>query len=352
MFKNVISFAFFEVLLCMFFLTSCTSSKQNYDTFSMQNSNKVLVLYASDDPLWLPYFSNAFTRRIQNERLYQVFENHEINKEWLLNSIGNLKDMHIEAKLTQYGDKLQEIFLSGKHAKAYKLSNQYMQDAYYLLANQPASVAYSYAILAFWASVSNLKYAKANAIKYAIIYEKYLPLNLKDQLESQVDTHWIDQLKEMTKAYIINQKTVIISNARNCNVYVNGQELKVNKVLLPPKMHSIVSASCAHGFFSQTITAEKISEVKIIPYYPASFHSMPPLTSLPKDLLAQFKLAAILLIYWSHSGKYLEVQIINPKQILVVTKTRIDLSSKKNVDEAGDLLISFLKINSPSLTKK
>ena len=39
-----------------------------------------------------------------------------------------------------------------------------MQEAIYLLANQPASVSYSYAILCFWASVANLKYSKSNAI--------------------------------------------------------------------------------------------------------------------------------------------------------------------------------------------
>lgn len=343
---------YFKILVCAFSFISCSSSTKNYENFKQQNTKKLLVLYASDDPLWLPYFSTAFTRRMQNDGFYDSFENPDLNKEWLLNSIGHLKDIHVEEKLTQFGTKLRDVFLSGKYAKAYKLSNQYMQEAIYLLANQPASVSYSYAILCFWASVANLKYSKSNAIKYGIIYEKYLPLNLKDALESEVHDNLIDQLKDLTKIYIAKQTIVHITNIRNCNVYVNGQELKTSKVLLPPKMYSVVTASCANGLFSQAITAEKYKTVKIMPYYPASFFKMPPLSTLPKELLANFKLSSVLLIFWSHGGKYLEVKLVDPKVFFVVAKTHIDLSSKKNVDEAGDLLISFLKTNSTFISKK
>ncbi len=334
------------------FLISCSSSTKNYENFKLQNTKKLLVLYASDDPLWLPYFSNSFTRRMQKDGFYDSFENLDINKEWLLNSIGHLKDVHVEEKLTHLSTKLRDVFLAGKYAKAYKMSNQYMQEAVYLLANQPASVSLSYAILCFWASVSNLKYSKFNAIKYGIIYEKYLSLTVKDSLESEVNNDLIDQLKDLTKTYIARQTIVQFTNTRNCNVYVNGQELKTNKVLLPPKMFSVVAASCGNGLFSQAITAEKNKVVKITPYYPASFYKMPPLSTLPKELLANYKLSAILLVFWSHAGKYLEVKLIDPKANFVVSKTHIDLSSKKNVDEAGDLLISFLKTNSTFISKK
>ncbi|WGL59864.1 hypothetical protein QEJ31_15135 [Pigmentibacter sp. JX0631] len=350
--KSKIFIFYFSILLTTLLLTSCNSNPSNSSKNSSNISKKMLVLYASDDPLWLPYFSNVITRRIQRESTYSAFEDLEINKEWLLNSIGTLKEVHVEDKLNSFSEKLRAVYLAGKYLKAYKLSHQYMQEAAFLLANQPASVGLAYATLSFWASVSNMKYAKYYAIKYGIIYEKYLPLRIKDELEYQANTELIDQLKDLTKSYISSQKYVHIKNIKNCNVYVDGQELKTNKVLLPPKMFSIVTASCANGLFSQTITAEKVKEIRISPYYPAAFYKMPATNALPNELLAQLKLSYILLVFWSHSGKYLDIQIIDAKLRLTVAKTRIDLSSKKNVDEAGDLLLSFLQSNSTNLTKK
>ncbi|MGY3804561.1 hypothetical protein ACWNT8_10890 [Pigmentibacter ruber] len=343
---------YYSILIVGFFFISCTSNSNNDLRNSSNISKKMLILYASDDPLWLPYFSNVITRRIKRESNYSAFEDLEINKEWLLNSIGTLKEVHVEDKLNSFSEKLKAAYLAGKYLKAYKLSHQFMQEAAFLLANQPASVGYAYATLSFWASVSNMRYAKFYAIKYGIIYEKYLPLRIKDELEFQANSELIDQLKNLTKSYISSQKYVQIKNIKNCNVYVDGQELKTNKVLLPPKMQSIVTASCANGMFSQTIIAEKVKEVKISPYYPAAFYKMPTVNALPSELLAQLKLNHILLVFWSHSGKYLDLQLIEAKLKLTVAKTRIDLSAKKNVDEAGDLLLSFLQTNSSQLTKK
>lgn len=111
-------------------------------------------------------------------------------------------------------------------------------------------------------------------------------------------------------------------------------------------MQSVISASCANGSFSQIFLAEKYTSIKISPYMPSSFYSMPSVSALPKDQILSMRPSAIILIYWSHSGKYMESQLVDPKSFTVVKKTRIILSSKKDLDEAGDNLITFLKSKS------
>ena len=60
--------------------------------------------------LWLLYFSTAFTRRMQMTDFTIHLRILILNKEWLLNSIGHLKDIHVEEKLTQFGTKLRDVF--------------------------------------------------------------------------------------------------------------------------------------------------------------------------------------------------------------------------------------------------
>jgi hypothetical protein len=70
---------------------------------------------------------------------------------------------------------------------------------------------------------------------------------------------------------------------------------------------------------------------------------MPSVASLPKEQILSLRPSAIILIYWSHSDKYMESQLVDPKSFSVVKKTRILLSTKKDLDEAGDNLIAFLR---------
>ncbi|MBX9839888.1 MAG: hypothetical protein K2X69_16420 [Silvanigrellaceae bacterium] len=332
------------------FVLGCQSTNKDKIKKSSQ-IDKALVFYASDDPIWLPYFSNSFTRRISEDGLYNAIQNRELNKEWMINSLGNQEDVLLEDKFLFYSNKLRGFILAGNFSKAQKLSVIYMRDAALLLSNNPSSVSFSYATLAFWSAVSNLKTSNSLARDYGIIYEKYSSFSVKDNLESQVDSKLIDKLKSITTPFIAKQKSIKILNSKNCTTFIDGQELKSSAIMLPPKMQSVISASCANGSFSQIFIAEKYSSIKISPYMPSSFYSMPSLASLPKEQILSMRPSAIILIYWSHSGKYMESQLIDPKSFSVVKKTRILLSSKKDLDEAGDNLIAFLRSKNPQSPK-
>lgn len=78
---------------------------------------------------------------------------------------------------------------------------------------------------------------------------------------------------------------------------------------------------------------------------------MPNPSALPKEQVLATRASAVILIYWSHSGKYMDSLVIEPKSFTVVKKTRISLSTKKDLDEAGDNLIAFLKAASNEIPK-
>ena len=330
-----------------------SASKNSHHTVVKKSSQyeKALVFYASDDPLWLPYFSNAFTRRISEDGIFEAVQNRDLNKEWMANSIGNREDINLENKFFQFSNKIKEYVKAGSLQKARKFSIASMKEASTLLSNNPSSVSFSYATLAFWAAVANINFSDAQTKNYALIYEKYSSFSVKDTLEAQVDVKIVDKLKTLTAPLLAKQRSVRILNTKNCAVFVDGQELKSTSVLLPAKMQSVISASCSNGSFSQTFTADKYSTIRISPYLPSSFYSMPNPSALPKEQILAARPAAVILIFWSHSGKYMESFVIDPKNFSVVKKTRILLSTKKDLDEAGDNLIAFLKSVSPSSSK-
>ncbi|APJ03737.1 hypothetical protein [Silvanigrella aquatica] len=330
------------IFISLFSFYSCTSSLNKSSIKSLQNQ-KALVFYASDDPLWLPYFSNAFTRRISSEGLYETVHNRELNKEWMLNSVGKRENMNMEFKFSQFAIKIKNFIKLGQMQQARNLANTSMKEAAQLLSQNPSSVSFSYAILAFWSAAANLNSSKQYAKNYALIYEKYASFSLKDSLESQIDSHLIDQLKLLTSDSLMKQKSVKIINSNLCSIFVNGQELKSDSVLLPLKMPSVLSASCTNGSYSKFFSSEKITSIKISPQMPNTFYSMPHFSALPREQIQALRPAIVILIFWSHSGKYLESCMVDPKSFLVVKKTRISLSSKKDLDEAGDNLIMFLK---------
>ena len=347
----------FLLILSLFFVNcqtipNASSKKSTYiEKPPIAHIEKALIFYASDDPIWLPYFSNSFTRRISDDGIYNAIQNRDLNKEWMNNSLGNKENVNLEDKFLQYSNKLRDYVLENNFSKAQKKSVIYMKDASILLSNNPSSVAFSYATLAFWSSISNIKSSSSLVRDFGIIYEKYATFSVKDNLESQVDSKLIDKLKEITSPYIAKQKAIKILNAKNCTIFIDGKELKTSSIMLPPKMQSVISATCSNGIFSKIFIAEKYSSIKITPYVHSSFNTMPTVAALPKDQILSLRPSVVILIYWSHSSKYLDSQLVDPKTFSIVKKTRILLSSKKDLDEAGDNLIVFLKSKNQTSSK-
>jgi hypothetical protein len=340
-----------NVFLLNLFLVGCqssthkSSSKNSHHTVvkKVPPFEKALVFYASDDPIWLPYFSNVFTRRISEDGIFEAVQNRDLNKEWMANSTGNREDINLENKFLQFSTKIKDYVKTGKMQMARKASIFSMKEASILLSNNSSSVSFSYATLAFWSAVANIHFSDSQVKNYALIYEKYSSFSIKDALEAQVDVKIVDKLKSLTAPLLAKQRSVKILNSKNCAVFIDGQELKSTTVVLPAKMQSVISASCSNGAFSQIFTAEKYTTIRISPYLPSSFYSMPNPSALPKEQILAARPAAVILIFWSHSDKYMESYVIEPKNFSVVKKTRILLSTKKDLDEAGDNLIAFLK---------
>ena len=339
--KNTKYIISYNLLVLSLLFVGCSAPKHN----KSYHFEKAMVFYASDDPLWLPHFSNAFTRRISAEGIFEAIQNNEFNKQWLANSLGNKLDVNLEITFIHNSNKIQEYIKNNQLLKARKYSIACMKEAVTLLSNNPSSVSFAYATLAFWSAVANLNLTGSNSIaqSYALIYEKYSSFSIKDSLEAQVELKIVDKLKEITASFLVKQKSIKILNSKNCTVFVDGQELKSATISLPFKMQSVISASCKNGSFSRVFTADKYSSIKISPYLSSTFYNMPSPSVLPKEQILAEHPAVILLIFWSHSGMYIDSYVINSKNFSVVKKTRILLSSKKDLDEAGDNLIAFLK---------
>ncbi|KAB8033515.1 hypothetical protein [Fluviispira multicolorata] len=347
------------IIICISFIvlfTSCQtstqhSSKNTLQTLQDKNAlNKALVFYASDDPILLRYFSTSFTRRISDDGIYQAIQDRNLNREWMANSSGGKFDVDVEQRLKLYSQNIKEAYLIKHTAKVSFIARNAMKEAKNLLSHNPVSVGLSYAELAFWASIANNSIPHV-ARSYALIYEKYATFALKDHLESQIDVKIINQLKALTAPYLIKQKTVKILNSNKCAIFVDGQELKSKSIQIPAKMSSVISANCTNGSFAQTFTADNLSAVKIVPYFPTAFYSMPNPDTLPKEQILKERVAAVILIYWSHSGRYMDSIFIEPKTFSIVKKTRIALTTRQDLDQAGDNLMAFLKIASAKIAK-
>lgn len=327
------------------FLIGCNSSSMSYKNSepNLFKPLKALVFYASDDPIWFPYFSNVFTRRISEEGIFSIIQSHELNREWILNSLENKEDINLENRFLHLANKIKEYIRIGQLQNAQKLSISSMNEASNLLARNPVSVSFSYSILSFWSAVANLKLSESRAKSYALIYEKYSSFYIKDSLESQVDPKIIDKLKSLTAPMLTHQRTVKILNSKNCTIFIDGQEIKSNTVILPDKMKSVLTASCLNGVFSKMFTAEQNAYINIIPRLSFSFNSMPNIKALPKEKILITNSSVIVLIFWSHFDKYMEAFVLNSQNFTIVKKTRIPLVSQQDLNEAGDNLIVFLK---------
>lgn len=180
--NSILYFLNKQRLFFLFFSFSFAGCKSTHSLKSSSQFDKALVFYASDDPIWLPYFSNSFTRRISDDGVYNAVQNRDLNKEWMINSLGNQEDVHLENKFLFYSNKLRDYILADNFKKAQKYSVIYMKDAALLLSNNPSSVSFSYSTLAFWAAVANLKSTNSLVLNYGIIYEKYSSFSVKDAL--------------------------------------------------------------------------------------------------------------------------------------------------------------------------
>lgn len=276
-------FVIFNLFLMDLFLFGCRTSptvnggKASFFSFkksSPPSMEKALVLYASDDPIWLPYFSNSFTRRITEDGIFEAIQNRSLNREWMANSVGNNEEVNVDERLSILTNNLKGEYKKGNFKKSRKIVLATMKEASSLLSNNPSSVSFSYAKLAFWAAALSIDSPQL-ARNPALIYEKYATFSLKDALESLVDAKTVEKIKSLTSFSIANQKTIKVLNSKNCTVFVNGQELKITTVAIPAKMQSVISASCHNGFFLKPLRPKDKLLLKFLLIYLLLFITCP-----------------------------------------------------------------------------
>jgi hypothetical protein len=197
-YKNLM---FIFLLSIAMLISSCRSSLIVLNPELVDNNikgkfflKKTYVLYASDDPYWFPYFSIPFTQRIAKETAIEALHNLELNRFWLFNSIADKEKIHLEEQFTKYSEHLKNLIDYKEFVKAEKLSREYMQSAAELLADNQMSVAFSYGNLAFWAAMAQIGYSDLRAKNFALIYEKYLTLRMKELLVLESEGEKIDHL--------------------------------------------------------------------------------------------------------------------------------------------------------------
>jgi hypothetical protein len=215
-----------------------------------------------------------------------------------------------------------------------------MQD---IFENNPGEISKStLAEFYFWSFIREINSSK-ESIEFFSAYEKYATLAQKDELESQIDSGMLKKIQQLSKQSHIKQKKIQILNSKNCLVYINGQSEKSNFVYLPDNLHSTISAKCNMGTFAQTFVPLQIPLIKIEPNLPNHLKQMPPLSTLPKDLIAQEKVDRVVLIYWSKGMGYIDSLILDAKNFETLKSIHLPLKDKKDFDKVGDRLSLFLR---------
>lgn len=294
---------------------------------------KALILYASDTPELLPYFSRDFTKRLNEEKIFEAYQDKSIANVWMFNNVEIASSHDIEKKLLSLIENLKKNSITAKTACKQMMG---------VFENNPVEISKS--ILAefyFWSFIRELNSSK-DSIEYFSAYEKYATLAQKDELESQLDSSLLKKIQQFSKQIQIKQKKIQILNSNNCLVYINGQIEKSNFVYLPKSLHSTISAKCNIGTFAQTFVPLQVQSVKIEPHIPNHLKQMPSISTLPKDLIAQEKVDRVVLIYWSKGMGYIDSLILDAKNFETLKSIHLSLKDKKDFDRVGDRLSFFL----------
>jgi hypothetical protein len=326
-----------------FLFIGCQSGSSS--SLSPAFKHKVLLLSAADDPVWLNYFLASFFKTFNEEKLFEAIPDKNLNDKWLAHSANKDQEVSLEDKILFFAKKMKKSYQTENLEKARHLAFGLMNEAGVLLSLNPGTVSSSYAMLAFWAAIAHIQ-KPTLAINYGLIYEKYASFRLKDFLESQVHVFIVEKLKTLVTPHLKNQKIILVSNSQNCTLFLNGQELKTSALRVPYKMFNVLFASCINGYFTKTFFAQEVSKIHILPKVPTSFSKLLNVESLPKsDILAQKKdFSAIVLLYWSYSGEYLDCLVVHPQKFYMIKKTRLILSTKKELSEVSRQLSDFLKM--------
>lgn len=295
---------------------------------------KTLILYTSDSPELMLYFSRDFTKRLNENHILESYEDKNIANVWMMNSLQVKSSNTIEKQILEITKKLKSKTIDTAFAE-----NQVQK----CLEENPVAVSTSVLIpFHFWSFVANIK-SYQTSLGHLEYYEKYASIIEKDRLESLVDLPTARKIEEISNKHPLRQKQIQILGPQNCLVYINGQMVKSEFITLPQSMHSTISAVCSTGNFSKTFLPEKENLLKIEPRIKDHMFKMPSLSALPKNLIAQEKPAQVGLIYWSKKENYIDALILETKKFTTQKSIHLKLETTQDFDNAGDRLSFFLE---------
>lgn len=300
---------------------------------------KATILYASDSPSEFVRFSTFFTEKLNNEKIYNVVHDHELNSTWLKNKKIKKETFELEIKnmihllKSNYKNKEIEKLISNN----IKFQNEFIN----LLSLNPLEVKENTLTeFFFWSAVAEVQ-NNLKSKNSLIAYQYYSSLSEKNLFSLEVDAKTLDILHMPVYS---KSKKIIIYNKNKCLVFVNGYRVKSDEINLPLNLQSTISASCSEGNYSQIffpINTDSIFIHKIKPIN--EIIAMPASENLAKEKLQITGITKLILIFWSKKNSLLEVKVIEAKSMIELKQASFKLSSHKNFNEVEKKIILFLQ---------
>jgi len=305
-------------------------------------TQKILVIYTSDTLRLLPYFSKAFTHRLQRETSANVYQNSMITSAWLLASDDKSKTNNAETWVSIFCQKIKKDI--NKHNKTLARKTAFLAEreiSFLLLNNGQELTNDTFAEFQFWLTVALIDTPKL-AFGHAQAYQKYATIQLLNDLESQVSDSTLAKIKRISQRSFLKQKYVSILGSKKCFVFVNGERITTRVVHLPVALKNTLFASCPDGVYSEAFFPKQKTTLILKPVISSQIKDMPSLDALPKSLIAEDNADSLILIHWAQEGGYLDAVVVDTKTFLPQKKAHIPLRLQEDFDRAGDKLMAFL----------
>lgn len=316
----------------------------------MLNILYYFILYSSDEPERFKYFSEAFTKRLNQTPHTQFIEDKRIEELFLVNAI---KD--------KTGHDFDKIILRGISLLKNKINEQEFQEAQNLsekelkffeknLIQYPYEISHNTLInFYFWNAVANLN-DKTKAQELLGLFLTYATLGQRNLLEAELSAKLYkkyDQILDPIKSITLNKYT--ITNMEKCDVFLNGVKLAQTTFVLPSLGKSMLSAICSNGFYAQDITQATEPNITLVPQIDKSLASMPPIAQFPINSIDRQKIKSVVLIYWSKKNHYIQTLVANPRNYADKHELILQLKTKEDLHLAGDKIFQFIFKNDKPL---
>lgn len=301
-----------------------------------------LVLYLSDEPEKMKYFSETFINRLNQTRSIQFIQDKKIQDEFFISYMKNESSVDFEHQILKQINKLKHTIQENKRQQARELSNQILfQYEQKLLKHAYVMSNTTHVDFYFWNTIANLDTPKAYELAEEFLNS--VTLTQKNLLEGQLTREvYKKYLKILTNSKTLPKLTVTIQNSKNCAMFLNGRAHDKETLLLSKTNKIIFTAVCTDGFYSQLVRTQSNSVIKITPKINKSFAHLPTFDSLPWETIKKGKYQYLTLIYWSKKSHYIQTIVTALPQVNNKYTLLLQLKAKNDLQTAGDKMFEFI----------